>query len=98
MTKYTLKELIEMIVPLMQHYSEIDRAYIFGSYAREEADAKSDVDIRIEADKLRNMDLCALMVKLERVIGIPVDVIPTDSIPAEYLNAIKKHEVLVYER
>jgi predicted nucleotidyltransferase len=44
------------------------------------------------------MDLCALMVRLERTLGMPVDVIPTDSIPAEYLGMIREHEVLIYER
>lgn len=96
--EYTLQEIIDRVVPLIQHYSEIDRAYIFGSYARGEADGKSDVDVRIDADKLPNMDLCALMVRLERTLGMPVDVIPTDSIPEEYLNAIMEHEVLIYER
>ena len=96
--RYTLEELTRLMGPLMEHCAGVDRAYIFGSYARGEADAKSDVDIRIDADNLRNMDLCALMVRLERTLGVPVDVIPTDSIPAEYLGMIKEHEVLIYER
>ena len=96
--KYTLEELTKLMVPLMERYAGIDRAYVFGSYARGDADAESDVDIRIDADNLRNMDLCALMVRLERTLGMPVDLIPTDSIPAEYLGIIREHEVLIYER
>jgi len=96
--RYTLEELIKLMEPLMERCAGVDRAYIFGSYARGDADAKSDVDIRIDADNLRNMDLCALMVRLERTLGVPVDVIPTDSIPAEYLSKIREHEVLIYER
>lgn len=93
-----LDEVIDKIIPLISQHPEIDRAYIFGSYARGDADEKSDVDIRINADRLPNMALCALMVRLERTLGIPVDLIPTDSVPAEYLNAIREHEVLIYER
>ncbi|MDR1404807.1 MAG: nucleotidyltransferase domain-containing protein [Candidatus Methanoplasma sp.] len=96
--RYELGELIEVIIPLIQCYDTIDRAYIFGSYARGEADARSDVDVRIDADRLENMDLCALMVRLERALGMPVDIIPTDSIPEEYLCKVREHEVLIYER
>ncbi|MCL2149281.1 MAG: nucleotidyltransferase domain-containing protein [Methanomassiliicoccaceae archaeon] len=96
--KYTLDELAGLVTPLLERYAGVDRAYVFGSYARGEADDRSDVDIRIDAGNLRNMDLCALMVRLERALGMPVDVIPTDSIPEGYLSTIREHEVLIYER
>lgn len=96
--KYELEELIEIVTPLIRHYDEIDRAFIFGSYARGEADAKSDLDIRIDADKLRNMDLCALMVRVERALNMTVHIIPTDSVPENYLSSIKENEVSIYER
>jgi len=95
---YTFERLKELIIPFMKHYADIERAYIFGSYARGEADERSDVDVHIDADKLKNLDLCELMVLLERALGIPVDVIPTDSIPENFLNILKEHEVLIYER
>jgi len=95
---YTLERLKELIIPLMKRYEDIERAYIFGSYARGEADEKSDVDVHIDADKLDTMKMCGLMVKLERLLGLPVDVVPTDSIPEKYLKVLKEHEVLIYER
>jgi len=76
----------------------VDRAFIFRSYAKGDADIKSDVDIHIDADKMRTLDLCGLMVRLEASLGIPTDVIPTDSMSSEFLNSIKHHEVLIYER
>ena len=70
----------------------------FGSYAKGDADTESDVDIHIDADTMRTMDLCGLMVRLETSFGIPTDVIPTDSMSPDFLNSIKRHEVLIYER
>ena len=87
-----------MIVPILSQYDKVDCAFIFGSYAKGDADIKGDLDIRIDADRMRTLDLCGLMVQLERSLGIPTDVIPTDSMSSEFLSSIKHHEVLIYER
>jgi len=93
----SLEELMQLIVPIISRY-DIDRVYVFGSYARGDANEKSDMDLRIDADKLRTFDLCGLMVRLEEALGMPVDVIPTDSMSMEFLDAIRQEEVMVYER
>jgi predicted nucleotidyltransferase len=96
--KYTLKDIIDLVVPIISQYAEVERAFVFGSYAKGEADGKSDLDIHIDADRLRTLDLCGLMVRLENSLGIPTDVIPTDSMSTEFLNSIRDHEILIYER
>ena len=94
---YTLEELKRLIIPVISRYN-VDRAYVFGSYARGDADEKSDVDLRIDADRLRTFDLCGLMVRLEEALKTSVEVIPTDSMGKEFLASIKQEEVMVYER
>ena len=96
--KYTLENIVDLVVPILSQYGAVDRAFIFGSYAKGEADSMSDIDIHIDADRMRTLDLCGLMVRLERSLGIPTEVIPTDSMSLEFLNSIKSHEVLIYER
>ena len=95
--KYSLDELRQLILPVVRGY-DVDRVYVFGSYARGEADEKSDVDIRIDADRLRTFDLCGLMVRLEKALRTSVDVIPTDSMSQGFLDRIRREEVMVYER
>ncbi|MDR0887811.1 MAG: nucleotidyltransferase domain-containing protein [Candidatus Methanoplasma sp.] len=95
---YTLDDIADIVIPILKQYASVDRAFIFGSYAKGSADSKSDVDIHIDADKIRTLDLCGLMVRLERSLGKPTDVIPTDSMSPVFLNSIKGHEVLIYER
>lgn len=95
--KYTIDELRQLIIPVVSRY-DVDRVYVFGSYARGDADEKSDVDFRIDADRLRTFDLCGLMVRLEEALMMPVDVIPTDSMSKKFADHIRQEEVLVYER
>ena len=93
----TLEELKALIPPVVSRY-DVDRVYVFGSYARGEANEKSDVDMRIDADRLRAFDLCGLMARLEMALNTSVDVIPTDSMSKEFLDSIRNEEVMVYER
>ena len=48
---------------------------VFGSVARGEADAQSDVDLLVELERGRSLlDHAALMLELERLLGRRVDV------------------------
>ena len=50
----TIEKIKEIITPICKKYG-VKRAYLFGSYARNEATEKSDVDIRIESGKIRGL-------------------------------------------
>ena len=95
--RYDLEELKRIISPIVSRY-DIDRVYLFGSYARGNVGEKSDIDLRVDADRLRTLDLCGLMVRLEEALMTSVDVVPTDSMSREFLDSIRQEEVIVYER
>ena len=46
---YTIDQIKEKIVPIAKQY-DLSKIYLFGSYARGEADEKSDVDIALELE------------------------------------------------
>ncbi|MDR2698932.1 MAG: nucleotidyltransferase domain-containing protein [Candidatus Methanoplasma sp.] len=94
---YSLEDIKRLITPVVSRY-EVDRVYVFGPYARGDADGTSDVDLHIDADRLRTFDLCGLMVRLEEALGTLVDVIPTDSMSQDFLDIISREEILIYER
>lgn len=54
---------------------------VFGSVARGEAQAGSDIDLLVQMEPGRSLfDLAALVVELEALLGRPVDVVPDDAI------------------
>lgn len=46
---YTVEQIKDKIVPIAEKY-DLSKVYLFGSYARGEADEKSDVDIALELE------------------------------------------------
>ena len=46
---YTIDQIKEKIVPVAKQY-DLSKIYLFGSYARGEADGKSDIDIALELE------------------------------------------------
>lgn len=73
-TVYTLEQLRDMIVPLVKRY-DLRKASVFGSYARGEADADSDIDVLLEGgDSFRLINVFAVAEDLHEMSGKRVDV------------------------
>ena len=47
--------------------------YLFGSCARGDADADSDIDLRIDNGTIRDLQMGGLAADLSDALGIPVD-------------------------
>ena len=94
--QYTIDEIKEIVTILAARYGA-DRIYLFGSYARGDADKDSDIDLRIDKGAIRGLQLVGLAADLEDALGIPVDLIPTGSLDSKFLNSISDDEVLLYE-
>ena len=66
---YTLDEIAGIIAPIAARYG-VDRIFIFGSYARGEADENSDIDLCIEAVAIKGLfALGGLYADLEEALG-----------------------------
>ncbi len=71
---YTLNELTQFIAPLIKKY-HAERAILFGSYARNEADQYSDVDVMvIGGEKFDPTDIFCIADDLHRITHKNVDV------------------------
>lgn len=73
---YTLDEIAERIAPVAKKYN-IPKVYIFGSYARGEANPDSDVDLMIEVGNLRGLEVIGALEEFKNVLKKPVDLITT---------------------
>lgn len=95
-------DLVHAIASACSCFPAVQRAYVFGSFARGTAGPDSDVDIRVELlpDAAFNLhDLEHLSKRIEQSVGREVDVVSARKIKNEALaRAIEREKVLVYER
>lgn len=71
---YSLEEIIEVVLPLLKKY-KAKQAILFGSYARREADARSDIDLLvIGGAEFDPTDVFCIADELHRATGKAVDV------------------------
>lgn len=95
---YTIDEIKEKTIPIALTYG-IQSLSIFGSYARNEADDSSDVDICIEKGSLRSLlQYFSFVHDLEKSLNCHVDVITTEIEDKVFLQQILNERVLLYER
>lgn len=94
----TLQNIIEK---LQRHKPELQRKYplarigVFGSYARGEATAESDIDIAVEISGVMGLNFVAMADEIESLFDIKTDVVPKRSIKPEYLLNVEKDIVYV---
>ena len=93
---HTIEEIKKRITGIAQQYG-IQKAYLFGSYARGEAMPESDIDICIEKGKIRTLfELSGFCQDLEEVLENKVDLITTSSLSDNFKKQIEKDMVLLY--
>ena len=94
--RYSVEEIKAIVAALAAQYGA-DRVYLFGSYARGDADSNSDIDLRIDKGSIRGLQMSGLAADLEDAFGMAVDLVPTGSLDSKVLQSISDDEVLLYE-
>ncbi len=93
----TIKSIKEIVSPICKQYN-IDRLFLFGSYARNDAKEGSDVDLRVDRGKLTGFAYGGFYGDIQRALGVPTDILTTEQLKHDFLQSIKKDEVLLYEK
>ena len=88
---------------VLQHFFSarpVKKAYLFGSYARNEADKNSDLDILVELDHSRpiGMKFFRYQVELEDLLKLKVDLVSAEGLSKYVKSYVDKDKVLIYER
>lgn len=95
--RYTINEIRDITIPVAKAYG-IERVSLFGSYARGEAKDNSDVDLYIERGRLKSLlQYFAFIDELESALHCHVDVVTTGIEDKQFLSAIMKEGILLYE-
>lgn len=92
----TLPDIKKKIVPILKRHA-VKKASIFGSFARGEAKARSDVDLIIEykTDNKSLFDLVNLKAELEDILGRKVDIVTYNSIYWRLRDQILSEQVMI---
>ena len=96
---YTIDEIKEKAMPIAIHYG-VDALSLFGSYARGEAEEKSDLDFLVQKGSMKGLlSYCGMIADLEDVFQCHIDLVIKNAIKDEqFLEEIGKDEVKLYER
>ena len=105
---YTFEELKERISPIAHKY-DIPAVYIFGSYARGDATADSDVDVLIQrrGSKIVTMfDMGGLYNDLDEKLSKSLDLVTLESLEQEdtkqrtpwFVDSLLKERRLIYAK
>lgn len=75
------------------------KAYLFGSYSRNEADKDSDIDILVELDYSKHIGLAFVQMKfdLEEKLKKTVDLVSSDGVSKRLLPYIESDKQLIYQ-
>jgi len=78
---YTMDEIRAKIKPIADKY-DVTEMYLFGSYARGEADEESDLDFAVQekGTQLIGMEFIGFQLELEDAFDLPVSLISVDAV------------------
>jgi predicted nucleotidyltransferase len=76
------------------------KAYLFGSYSRNEADPGSDIDILVDLDYSQHIGLGFVQMKLdlEQKLHKKIDLVSSQAVSKRLLPFVNKDKQLIYER
>ena len=96
---YTIEELKDMLKDILKSFS-VKRAILFGSYAKNKATSKSDIDLVIDSEgKLLNIYFYGLLEDIVQRLQKNVDLFEISEIQkgSRIYNDIQNEWVIIYE-
>ena len=93
---YTIEEIKKIVQPIAKNYG-VENVFLFGSYARGDADSNSDIDLRIDKGKIKGFfRLGSLYNELTEKLNKKIDLITTASLDKVFLELISSEEINIY--
>lgn len=91
--KLDLKDVKEKSRPILDKHG-VQKAEVFGSYARGEQDKESDIDLLVKMENGATLiDIAELKKELENNLEVQVDVLTYNSIHPEILSQVQDEAV-----
>ena len=97
--KINRKDILKQLQNGIKKFPEVEKAWIYGSFSREDDGPKSDVDVALQTNStFTYFDLAEVQHQLENSINRKVDVGFIDSFKPYILEHVKPDLKLIYER
>lgn len=80
---------------LLENRYKVRRMALFGSYARGDQKAESDVDILVDIDPSVGLEFVTLAEQIEELLGLPVELVSRRAIKPNKLKYIEQDLVYV---
>lgn len=97
---YTKSEIRMKLLPIFSDYP-IERAILFGSYAKGNPTGSSDIDIVIDSKgKIRGIDFFGILEEVVESFDVPVDLIEASQIieGSRVQHEINETGIMIYEK
>lgn len=97
----TKAQIIKRIKEFFRNQNKVKKAWLFGSYARNEHDIDSDIDILLQVPAKKSFtlfDIAEIKYQLEKLIPLKVDVVMHNAVNPEILKRITPELILIYEK
>jgi predicted nucleotidyltransferase/plasmid maintenance system antidote protein VapI len=96
--KIDRNEIRKRLIAGIEKFTKIKKAWIYGSFSREDDGPKSDIDIALEtSDDFSYFDLADVQFQLEKLVNRKVDVGFMDTFKPYILEHVKPDLKLIYE-
>ena len=95
-----LEDIKEMLREVLMH-TEVEKAILFGSYAKNEPTEQSDIDILIDSDgKIRGLKYFAIIDMIKQKFNKEVDIIDKTEIDknSRIEKEIERTGIVIYEK
>lgn len=94
-TRDEILNLLSSKKPEFERIFKIKKLALFGSYARGEQRADSDVDILVDVDPSIGLEFVTLADSIEKLLGLPVDVVSQRAVKPRALHLIEQEIIYV---
>ena len=96
----SFEEIKKKTIPILRDYP-VNKATIFGSFSKGEANNTSDIDLYIDTNgKLKGLDFVGLLEILVDTLGIDIDLIDKSHIDKDsfIMQEIESGGIVIYEK
>ena len=94
-TKEEILETLAKDKPELQKRFKVSKIALFGSYARGDQQAGSDVDILVEVDPSIGLDFVTLAERIEKLLGVSVDLVSSRAVKPRVMKFIQPELIYV---